>query len=561
MSDQEHVSKDREADAFWDLEKFVIPKSKSPVKPAARSEIELTDIVSEPLPAEASGTKTYRSSPVPPVPREESARSVSFEYTDNNPLIEWILITKGNKVFHFYDDFRKSALKYDQLSGSECEPVNYFSFLPQYAQFSKEQREWYLWWRECVRNGRFPDTAYSYVVLYVYELINISDTKVPEDTLTSLLNVWKAYRGRYPRLDSFMGDWILDFCLVYRLPIPDLSELFTKCEPGRSVAEVPELLFPKMDRGVLTDYLIGLYSTYQYKKSVYYTDSKDGQDLISYYDSIFPRAISYVLPVLVDEMKAQVSSVQIKHDAFPGALCVPEVKYTISLQYYPLQQIPLFRRMLTQLCRLIDNGIRELLFIRSKLTVKDLSQRIRSSVETFFSEEKIRLYRNEAYLSLVRDSKHVPASQGDGIEYEIKYSGKKTDLSPERAKQIEQESWQTTEKLIEAFEDEESAAPAVMPSAPEQASVQEPAVTGEDRDLRKALQDASLLDYLNTLKQGNYAAFRAMCTKNNLLPDSVMEQINQISLELLGDVILENSDDGRICLVEDYVSEWDKEGN
>ena len=562
----------KSADEFWNLDRFLSEKKPAP-PPAHHRNVALTDITLEPVHEEKPGAVSQ------PVPQQFSEHgsfkedsTIRKEENDGDSLVKKIIVTKSGKTFHFYDEFRHNALKYSSYSGQPCEPIHFFSFLPQYVQFSTAQRSWYLWWRNLVRQETYPDTDYSYIVLYIYELINLSDTCDPKETLSKMMKIWKAYRDRYERLDMYIADWIADMCLVYGLEIPDLFSWIGTDRQWAARTELPELFYQHANPTQLAAFLMEQYSTLQYQKSSYYLDENADALRKNVYDDLFPRALGRILPLLFGYIRKQVSPVTVRHDSFTGALCVPEVKYTIEILLYPLHQIPLFRRVLTQTCRYIENHVRELLFIRAKLSVKDVPDDIKTAADAFFISAKQELQRNDDYLEMIRKNRHVPYSSGDGVDYDFRYTRTGSGMSAENARKIEQESWQTTEKLVESFETQ------IVPDEPDEpkepAKVSAPSSPlcftpddetnqmpgNEDGNLRDQLQKNGLLTLLETLlKQGQDVFLRA-CTGQKMLPDTFIEHVNEISLECIGDVIVERNDNS-ICVVPDYVDEWSVERN
>ena len=94
---------------------------------------------------------------------------------DDNPLIEEIAVRPWPTRYTFYERFRRDAVSLFSLKGEPCEKVPFFSYTPQYAQLSREQRAFYLWWRFRVREGQFPDVDYAYLLLFLYEIVNLPD--------------------------------------------------------------------------------------------------------------------------------------------------------------------------------------------------------------------------------------------------------------------------------------------------------------------------------------------------------------------------------------------------
>ncbi len=94
---------------------------------------------------------------------------------------------------------------------------------PSYSRLSAKAREYYLWWRQCAREGKYGATDEGYLWLYKCELINAYDDD--QYVLGQLAGLAKAY-------DEFFGyDWqdrtdkpgktYMDYALINCGRIPD----------------------------------------------------------------------------------------------------------------------------------------------------------------------------------------------------------------------------------------------------------------------------------------------------------------------------------------------------
>lgn len=99
------------------------------------------------------------------------------------------------------------------------------TYWPTYDSMTVPQVKWYFYWREEVRSGRYRDTDLSYLFLYLYELINGIGWSSPVQGRELMTGVWQAYRGRYPKLDAYLREWLFDFSLVHGLERPEVLAL------------------------------------------------------------------------------------------------------------------------------------------------------------------------------------------------------------------------------------------------------------------------------------------------------------------------------------------------
>ena len=211
-----------EKDGFWDIEKL-IPKKKAPtLSPFATKPAVVDYSVDSPAPEKATAKKEELKLNLASMRQEECGEE--FTYFPENTLIQSITVRKYKEKYDFYDSFRKAALLYFDCPGEKCDFAQFYSYMPQYSQLTKAQKSYYFYWRSEMRNGRYIRTDYSYLYLYVYEIINLPDRIEPERGVKLLCKLWREYRKALPRIDMYFSIWVMDYCLVNRLPCP-ISEL------------------------------------------------------------------------------------------------------------------------------------------------------------------------------------------------------------------------------------------------------------------------------------------------------------------------------------------------
>jgi hypothetical protein len=158
-------------------------------------------------------------------------------------------------------------------------------------------------------------------------------------------------------------------------------------------------------------------------------------------------------------------------------------------------------------------------------------------------------------------------------QYERLYDLPKTELNLARSAEIEQASWETTKRLVEAFEDapddlpsvganHDSPAPMTTPvganhDSPAAFDTPKPAVNDAPMQSTVVPDDAlaaALADYLpfiHAAADGNASAQMAFCRSMGKMIDAVADEINGIAADVFGDVILEEGDGG-YAVIEDY---------
>ena len=239
---EQKSAREEELDRFWDID-ALLPKRRSfPRSEKTEAvEVEVPAVTEEKKPCFSSeqaipkredSTVVHSIAPVggeqirhyvnpDAVRRSANAPKPDDEYEPQCALIHQVKIYLWRSNYQYYEDFVKTAEKLQAVRGVPCEAVKFFSYVPQYSQMTRAQFGWYLWFRECVRRGEFPETDYSYILLYTYEIINLSDRLDPPFGQAQLFGLWLHYRETYRQLDSYLPDWICDYSLIHHLPPPD----------------------------------------------------------------------------------------------------------------------------------------------------------------------------------------------------------------------------------------------------------------------------------------------------------------------------------------------------
>lgn len=124
------------------------------------------------------------------------------------------------------DQFVKDAMTAHDGDGSLSPHVPFMSYWPTYRSFTKEQLNWYLYWRTEVRNGRYPKTDLSYIFVHIYEVLSLIEIKDPMAAVKRLMDIVRAYDDDYPNLKKYVYDWAGDLILT-KLGIPEGVEWWT----------------------------------------------------------------------------------------------------------------------------------------------------------------------------------------------------------------------------------------------------------------------------------------------------------------------------------------------
>lgn len=513
-------------DDFWDIEKL-LPKKKSSLSAfSTRSPMtEYTDLVATPPRTQDSDACRLTA-----IPAHAAFTSTAESYTPaHQKLLRRVTVRRYEGRYMFYDSFRRAAELYYDVHGSPSPFVPFYSFMPQYQQMSREQKDYYFYWRDEVRAGRYIRTDVSYVYLYAYEIINLPEKCSAEEGLRKLLLLWKTYRKELRGIDKYFSVWIQDFCLIYRLTPP--ADLLDGC-----LAELISLTsfkeFYLFDTDAMTAEglrsLLFYFSDYDYHTSRYYTaDSREAFE--GHMCAVLGPLLSHIVATV--DMAYAPTSLLVR-EAFPNSLCTYEVKCRLEIEYYPLARAAELRSAVTAAVKYTENRLRASLGVKSRLSVRGLSEEHKAHIDVYFDT----LFRK---VLAEQRKQHTP-------EYEHKYDAPKETLSFVGADDIERLSWKNTMRLV--VDAEETERTDVTPLTPATVPVAEH-VDGAAAAASSTAEDARTLsteqtDFLVGILRGEYRP-------SGMQADVLAEGINEAFLDMIGDIVLEQ-DNGVYSLIEDY---------
>ena len=538
-----------EQDDFWDLDKLM-PKKKS---------ASLSPFITKPTVKNytADVPKSVADDPIEQDTRADE-RKLSFEgmsrieetsdriYYPENSLIKSITVKKYREKYDFYDSFRKAAILYHDCPGEKCEFAQFYSYMPQYSQLNKAQKSYYFYWRSEMRQGRFIKTDYSYLYLYVYEIINLPDIIEPKTGIKILCRLWREYRKAMPRIDMYFSIWVRDYCLVHELPCP-ISELSDIIFDVIRISDFKEYYFTNIGTtsrdGVWS--LIAYLSDYDWHRgflSVTGAPNEDAEYLrkADMYKTLLEGSMRVILPSVWEACmreKEKGNLMKISKPAFPNTLCTHSVKCKLEIEYYPLADASELRAGITAAVRYTENKLRALFGAKSRLAVKYIPNDYKELIDCYF-EELIR--KNESRLK-----------KKDAPEYEKLYDAPREKLSFEGADEIERLSWETTMRLCDTDEYTDSEPITETVEDTERIDTNpEPIVANIERN-----------DYGLTESEIRYIA--ALCESSDsgtrgMDKEAMVERINEAFSDGFGDVIIEDTGDG-FAIIEDYkeeITEW-----
>ncbi len=528
MADESKSRKD-ELDAFWDIGRLVPQKKKAPQTVTQRPQRVAPRAVSvqpqrAPAPVSRDENRLTRQKPAEQAP-------AFVEHRDFSSFLANVKVTNWKSSYDYYEFFCKQAAALHKKHGADCPettPVPFFSYVAQYSQLSRRQLEWYLWWRECVRNGRYLKTDASYINLLIFELINLGNSIDTRQSLDVLIGLWQHYKEDYPQLNSTLGEWICDYSLIHNIPIrfPDARigiEL-------PSVTSLPEAFynFDIKDKPLFAKLLLSSCCSHNYKKSKFYKD-----EAVAIYDQHVPGAVYYLLEQTdIDAIPNKLPKKTVTRMAYTGALCSYKARKHIEVEYVSLSDSQEIKSRLGDIVKYAENKVRAYLGIRSRLGIREIDPRSASIIDDYFAR----------HLETVGGTKPP--------EYEKLYDVSDTQFSLTSALEIEKRSWEITERLVEAFEEE---APDIPPPTISVHPIIVPVTESgsEQEAFMHCIKDHS--DFFALVLAENGKEQIAYAKKSGALPEAIVDMINEAAVDCFGDILIEEADIG-YRIIEEYRS-------
>lgn len=140
-------------------------------------------------------------------------------------------------------------------------------YFPCYQVMDYEQWRTYFSWRSRVRRGRVERTSFSYVFVYLYELIHHIGAADSRDGLDKLALVWDEYRVFEPKLDHYLPGWVKDYYITSGFEAP-FDAVIGENERLRR-------LYPSSEAGDFYDFYAPL-SAYKPEASRFYSEETAG---------------------------------------------------------------------------------------------------------------------------------------------------------------------------------------------------------------------------------------------------------------------------------------------
>ena len=473
-----------------------------------------------------------------PIPGMANSPLRIYEY--ENKTIFRVEIYPWPNHYSFFSNFQKNALTVLSMKAVEAPFVHFFSFMPQYHQLTAAQLRFYVYWRKCFFEKNYIQTDLSYLLLFIYEVINLPAKIPPKAGVILLSRLWSAYRRNHPKLDKYLAEWLCDYCLMHGLSSSLIPvELLAV---GQKNCSLPE--FYKGEEQGAAGILAS--SSYDYKKSRFYTEENKKA-----FDTHIPAALSYLERVMAERgdprfLSPKKSPQKTSRTSFDGAVCVYSEKKRLEIGYLQTTEHTA-HGFATDGVKFCENKVRAALGIRSRFSTPALQGDVRTVLERYFEE-------------------HLPAPQKkkeEAIpEYEEKYEPSSRGFSKEEVKRIEEASLQVAKRLGEVFEQQEEEQPFPFTQSEAQYAPISTVLTEKnaaaDQNNNKttphAGDDRLQKEGVRILLEEGNDGFLLYARAQGLLAPTLFEKINEWALDAIGDVAVEETEEG-YSVIEDYKEE------
>lgn len=447
------------------------------------------------------------------------------------------------------DGFLASAKAHLHQTGDSKRPYcPYFSYAPSFSELSEKQLNSYLCFREDVEARRYRGVDYSYLVLYLYERLNLLDEKNAAQTLQSFLWIWEHYRCDFAVLDKLLSDWVTDLCVEWDLPFPlaRLDGILPKIRAVTSPVLHTLYLFDYLlagevrPHGEQVNYILRCLCDYGYRTvSLYRENSLYAASMDGYLADLFAEGFLTATSQREDFLSMKIPTrLALKRASYPGAILDPSRRRTLCYEYCPLLGDVNVKHRFTSLVKYADNRVRKRMGMKMKFSMVAVSPVHRQFMdlrfEVFFAA-RLPEVREEAAASMPQAA---PKRQ---LQVDL-----------QKAAAIEASSWKTTDELTRDLYSEEGEM-ILLGEKKEEPPEKAQEFTFSDSTEEDVTEFCASLDPMETeftvyLLYTDLERTKAFSRAKGQFYDNLLRRVNQKAMELLGDVVIEPSGE----IIEDY---------
>ncbi len=530
-------------DDFWNLSAFVEKKEKkncaSPKNEEKSKETVLFPMIDSAEVRIPSEYKSYRISP-------HKAGEAKSYVPEGKPFILNVTLTaQGGKSA---SEFESDVKKYEKKSGSECEFFSFHSFTPNFRNLPTGAFEYYFWWRSNISKDIPLKASWQYISLCLSELINSDEGDAGEKYLL----MWKLFEW-YGMRDSEhyfeeaevkLPEILSDYALIHGLSIPENVPENAVIAAAKG-ARFREIFFDSGHPASLIVLLCELFSDYKFSESKF----KDSIRLENAVNYIY-GAVKYAREKAMRENYEHPLSggfrerTTVTRFSYASLIyLLPKYTYVIKIEFCSANRSYILRNTVSGIVKHCENRMRGHSGIKSKLRVFSLEPFFRDAVDEYLDVAlpKVKVQRAEKKVELP--------------EYEKQYELPESEFSLEKARRIEEKSWETTDRLTEAIADYGMPSElSEIKSAEETENCAKSEVSGELSSILAVCPECE--KFLFAVYAGK-TSVASLESERLGIPMSVLaDRVNAAAFDFIGDTLIEEGENG-LEIIEDYTYIFD----
>lgn len=452
--------------------------------------------------------------------------------------------------------FLKRAKKLELQDVANAKPVPFQAYWSTHEDMDEAQLRWFLHWRGRFRAGRSLPTDLSYVFVHAYELIHLVGVRDAAHAHAELKRLWLQYREQHRRLDNYLPGWILDLAAVHAChsdPYAPFRELLAAGGP----IQFSESVLPAFLNRPLSELPMPLIESLSDAKPTLSRFYRDGnRELVNTYLPLaFERvdaALRETSGVGVFSAFGSLAPVREARQAFQGAVYdLPARKWTRV--FVPYHRHEPLRELFTAVCKHTENRLRESTGYSGRLRGYELDETMRLAID--------------ALIPVVAPVAKGKRGAKPARPSPVPMPTRRVEIDLAQVRELTQESDEVRAMLLAGLGDAnheptESVSPDAVPLAagspadraePDGALPGSAALAGPWHELVARL-DAAQLAALRAVASGAgaRAAVAEIAREHLLMPAALIDAINAIADEVLGDVLIEVHNEEPTVL-EDYL--------
>lgn len=425
------------------------------------------------------------------------------------------------------DYFLKDAKANEHRTHPPTKHVEFKAYRTTHRDMNREQEKWFYYWRDEVRNERYPDTDLSYVYLYIYETLNLVGVQSPQEAFGQVLAVYENYRERLPHLERYLPDWLLDLNAYYDLghePLDLIARLMRKGARFLHTDYVIAAWARTRDYDLLTPEVVRRLSNFNARESRFYKEYDDTELIDQTFKLTFETVDKYFLDTTgkgVFEIRNPKAKHVVKRLAFTGAIFASEDREVT------VAELPDFQR-LKKPQELLENAFKYAENILRKQTGFTGARRVNGLPDDLLKWLDVALKADRATPAL----KVVPRR-------EIR-------IDTGRAWSLAEESREVRERLIgDDFRSEAVAeeARSAAPSAPAFVPVSKEVLEDQQDALHAVLSPAHLAALDIVHRGGGWDELEGLASDNYTMGSMLVDEINEHALVVIGDNLVDAHED------------------